>query len=65
VKESRGQIYQNKLVNPPLCGSFGNGADILLDIEDEKHCQPAPLVILQKISKITTWHAQNAFATSS
>jgi hypothetical protein len=48
-----------------LCGSFGNGADILLDIEDEKHCQPAPLVILQKISKIPTLHAQNAFATTS
>ena len=48
-----------------MCGSFGNGADILLDIEDEKRFPPAPQVILQKISKIPTLHAQNALATTS
>jgi hypothetical protein len=43
-----------------LCGSFGNGADILLDIADEKHCHPASLAIFEKRSEIPTFNAQNA-----
>jgi hypothetical protein len=59
------KYIRTNLLTPLLWGSFGNGADILLDIEDEKHCHPAPLVIWEKISKILTWHAQNALATTS
>jgi len=43
-----GQIYKHKLVNRLLCGSFGNGADILLDLEDEKRRQSARLLICRK-----------------
>jgi len=60
--ESILSVEQTKSASPHR--SFANGADILLDIADEKHCHPARLVVLEKISEIPTVSTQNAFATN-